>query len=235
MKVGTTIILLVEPIGIKQMTDIVFLIPGNSFSPEFLSAWTATINMLNKDNIKSVARFGYSPIITEIRNDLLGYSPIGLPDYDEEIRDIFAGKFKCSKIVFIDSDIVWTPNDMKILLESDKDIICGIYPFNDKTHVSVTKDGENFLTIKDILDIKEEEFEINSGGLGFLSCSFNALDKLKFPWFELESFESLQYGKGVIGEDILFFNKLRSLGYNIYANSKIKLGHIKSNVLTISD
>jgi hypothetical protein len=219
----------------KVDADIVFLIPGNSFSPEFVSCWTATINMLNKNNIKSVARFGYSPIITEIRNNLLGYSPIGIPNYNKKNNRIFSGNFKCKKIIFIDSDIIWTPNDIKILLESDKDIICGIYPFNDKTHVSVTKDGENFLTIKDILDAKEEEFEIHSGGLGFLSCSFNALDKLKFPWFELESFESLQYGKGVIGEDILFFNKLRSLGYNIYANSRIKLGHIKSNVLTISD
>ena len=227
-----TIILLVKPIGIKQMTDIVFLIPGNSFSPEFLSAWTATINMLNKNNIKSIARFGYSPIITEIRNDLLGYSPIGIPDYDEEIRDIFAGKFECSKIVFIDSDIIWTPNDMKILLESDKDVICGIYPLSDRTHVSITQDGITFL-IKEDLENKDTIFEIHSGGLGFLSVSFNALNKLKFPWFEIEQFESLQYGKGLIGEDIFFFNKLKDLGYTIYADSRIKLGHLKSSILTI--
>jgi hypothetical protein len=54
-----------------------------------------------------------------------------------ETREIASGKYTYNKIIWIDSDIEWTPEDFLKLYYSDLDIISGLYQTNPNGTVAV--------------------------------------------------------------------------------------------------
>jgi hypothetical protein len=219
----------------KKYADYVFMIPGNNFSQEFLTSLIQTVSYMYEKEYSFLFLFGYSPIIQSIRNGLMSnFTENGKIENNRIPVNIFNNELECKKIIFIDSDIVWTKEDLKKIIESDKDFLVGTYVLTDRVNSSVREiDSEVFMTVNELKD-KKEIFEVHSSGLGFMSCSFNAIKNIKYPWFDVEEkiliFKNNEYQK-TIGEDIYFFSKVKDAGYKIFADPSIKVGHIKTNIL----
>jgi GT2 family glycosyltransferase len=152
-------------------------------------------------------------------------------------------------LVFIDSDINWNAQDLKRLLEHDVDIVAGVMPTNSTRTVS----GKTFpfrpLNGKVIL--RDNLIEVEAVPTAFLRIRGNALrdlaDKSEQVYMAADNggvmmapalfkYATLPLGPDgqlmMTGEDFSFCHFAREHGYKIYADPSIRLGHMKSIVLT---
>ena len=84
--------------------------------------------------------------------------------------------------MFIDSDVIFTPDDVKTLLDMDKDIACGAYLMNGGSHYPIVEQFNNdyflkhgsfeFLSRED-LNKKKSEFPVEYCGMGFMLIKKN--------------------------------------------------------------
>lgn len=209
--------------------DFVFVIPGKEFSQEFLLAWSDTITYLVSQGITFRYSIYYSPIISDVRNSLL-VSSLNPDNSSLRTNEVFSGTFFCKRVVFIDSDIIWSLEDLKKVLFTEHDFISGVYPLQDLSRVSVLKAPRQLMTVEELKE-KSTIFETYAVGFGFVSCSFDMLNDMKYPWFSVEtpknSFDNFT------GEDAYFCFKAKDFGYKILVNPNIRLGHVKSIKLVL--
>jgi hypothetical protein len=219
---------------LKEQVDFVFLLPGKEFSNKFLSSWTATIVWLLEHNYSFISHIVYSPIVSETRNILLAESPTSNATkmgQDYKSRTLFNNEIVCHKVIFIDSDMVWTVQDIKKLLFSEHDVINGIAPFNFGDNVSVST-NHKWLTKKDIKEIKEP-FEVDFSGLSFAAIKYKVLENITYPYFKTLNELNKDEKYETTGEDVYFYDKIKKAGYKIMADPNILIGHEKLTVLRI--
>lgn len=212
--------------------DYFFCLPGNNFSGKFLNSWTQTVLYLNSLNLNIKYSFLYTPIVSETRNKLIGN--LNLQHGQNLISSIpFNGKIKPKKVIFIDSDIAWSNEDIKILLNSDKDIICGAYPVDGFFYkglnggLSVIKNGR--MLMPNEINFSEP-YEVDSCGFGFIAINFQIFQEIPAPWFN-SYYKNFTEHIESVGEDVDFCEKVKKIGYKIYCDPKINLGHEKTRVL----
>ena len=149
-------------------------------------------------------------------------------------------KGNMQRLFWIDSDIEWDVNDfLKMLaLSSRHDVICAAYPIKSDAGQLVIRhpDLENF-EINPLGLVK-----INGTGLGFTIVSRAAMEKVAATkqkvWDELHGEEMADIfrldtrldpatgRRNVRGEDIAFFADLEELGYDVWLDPTVRLGHI---------
>jgi hypothetical protein len=210
----------------QNFVDCVILLPGNNFSKNFISCWSETLIKLKEDNISFAYMFSYGPLLSIIRNDLLTWG---------ETTDLFDNKIITKKVIFIDSDIIWSYENFKKILMSEYDVISGVYLDTNNKCTYIKNDKEDQASIEEFKKEKKP-FEIKRSGFGFVSCSFNVLNKMKYPWFNILQDVTVKDGieyKSAVGEDSYFFNKLKSLGYKAFVDPSIVVEHEKLRKLTI--
>jgi hypothetical protein len=106
-------------------------------------------------------------------------------------------KTDATHLMFIDSDIKFNPNDIIKMLESDKEIICGIYPKKEINWMTVKQAMDNnveqnklkFYTGSFVVNLVNyagevtvpvnEPVEIFNGGTGFMLIKREVFEKLK--------------------------------------------------------
>ncbi len=123
---------------------VVFCIPGNSFSGRFLECWTNLLAWCLRNGVKPVLSRKYSCNIYYARNLLVGGDVRRGPG-----QKPFNGQIQYSHIMWIDSDILFTPEQFARLLGHDADIVSGIY---------LMEGGKAFATVR---EWDEEYFEKN--------------------------------------------------------------------------
>lgn len=130
-------------------------------------------------------------------------------------------KQKNEDILFIDSDMVFTLEDVAKIEEhlKDKDIITGLYPMGMRGYppaIFRKEEGDyKLMTPKDVV------FEVDSCGAGFLGISKRV--KLESPFTQFVNNNS----GNLYGEDMAFCIKAQEAGFKIWCDPNIKLGHIK--------
>jgi len=105
-------------------------------------------------------------------------------------------KSGCTHLMFIDSDIKFRPSDIMAMLESDEDIICGIYPKKEINWDSVKKAMDSGIPqdqlksytgsfVVNLVDYQGEvtvpvgkPVEIFNGGTGFMMIKKEVFEKL---------------------------------------------------------
>lgn len=203
---------------------IIFCIPGYSFSGKFLSCWTNLIQKLSEENIDWELVRGYQPNIYRVRNELV---EIALTkDFD--------------KIMWIDSDIIFSPNDFFKLLNHNVDIISGLYiaqmeddhrmnmsqmrtkSRGDYYYAAISESG-TFLKVSDIKSLNV--FTVRSNGMGFMLINKKVFTNMKNMWFNPMD------NKQIISEDISFQTRAKGLGYKSYIDPSILVGHEKGIIL----
>ncbi len=165
-------------------------------------------------------------------------------------RSIAASKFlthtEANYLLFVDSDILFTPKNMLRIFDDMKngyDLIGGLFAVRGGTQAS-----SYGINGKLILDGKIHEFEYIASG--FMGITRKLLEKIRdetplpllhprdikfFPFFEEREFAERE-GEGIfLSEDYDFCEKARKVGIKPYIDTSIQLGHLGSYVYSLHD
>lgn len=139
----------------------------------------------------------------------------------------------CEQLVFLDVDVSWTPDDLKKLIEYDRDIVAGVYPRRADEQPFPVKplpgerwaDQDGLVEVEGVptgfLKIKRQVFETLSDTVQHHRSSDDALDRATIPLI----FERSLNGTSRVGGDIEFCRKARMANFKIYVDPMMSLGH----------
>ena len=233
-----------EPAEVKK--KIVFGLPGDNFSSKFLLSWTATINALwESKKYDIVVSTGVSSFVTFARMQTLGLDVmrgIGQKPFDNMDFDVW---------VTIDSDIIFTPQQILDLIESTEQhpVVSGMYRMSNLTSYTIVKDWDTdyfakngtfkFLTPEDVTNWKTETqlkyLPVHYTGLGFFAITKDVLRKMTYPYFNSELQEIItddgKILRDICSEDVAFCKNILKLGVPIVINTDIRVGHNKLIVI----
>ena len=142
-------------------------------------------------------------------------------------------------LLFIDSDILFDPEEINKLIQSDKDIIGGIYkarrkPYKMEVYYCKEDDEENLINYR-IEDIPKENFICDGIGAGFFYIKHRVLKKMYSYDFVMKyghpfSMYNLKNGSQ-LGEDLSFCLRAKKAGFDVWCNPDVNLGHIFESVI----
>jgi hypothetical protein len=138
-------------------------------------------------------------------------------------RNKILKSIKDEHLLMIDSDIIFTLEQvekMEQYLEQGYDAITGIYNMGTPPYKSCI--FERTQDDYEPCEVKEGLNEIGACGGGFLAVNKDTLKALPE-----DPFNNIQEGNVFHGEDISFCHRLHELGFKIWADSNIKLGHLR--------
>lgn len=182
-----------------------------------------------EDSLKELERRGYA--VWRVR----GYSAIDAAR-SQMATDALAQRF--DELVWIDSDVVFNPDDVDRLRAHDLSIVCGLYP----------KKGPREFACAFLPDTRSVRFGTGGGLTEVLYCGFGFVytrravydairEKLKLPTCN-QRFGSLLVpyfaplavkdgdGAWYLSEDYAFCERARQGGFRVMADTTIRLWHV---------
>jgi hypothetical protein len=138
-------------------------------------------------------------------------------------------------MMWIDSDVVFGPENFTKLVNHDKDIISGWHasPYADMIATPVWE-GLTFLfehTVPiDVMESRTEPFKATAAGLGWCLIKQGVVEKMVWPWFghKMVKIDGVQIDPG---EDIIFFLEAAGAGFQLWVDPTCRVGHEKTVVL----
>ena len=154
--------------------------------------------------------------------------------------DNWADVTKTDWLLWVDSDIVITPDSLKLVWDSadkvSRPVVSGTYFVSKENERSLMqpfpalfKEGSNKHELQIIHPLpKNELIKVDSAGFGFLLMHKSIVPKLRevSPNYSLFA-EEEGIGDKYISEDIVFFRKLKSAGIDLYAHTGAVVQHMK--------
>ena len=218
----------------KPLT-VIFCIPGRTFSNTFVRCWTDLLAWCLKNNIQALFANAYDSNVYYVRNKILGAD-----ERKGKNQKPFSGNIDYDYTMWIDSDMAFTPEQFKQLLDMKKDIATGIYKTADNVHYATVKDWDldfyrkhgrfEFLT-KQHLEKLDDIFPVEYNGFGWMLIKKGVIESLEYPWFRPLWQKVDDNINTFTSEDVGFCQKALEKGYKIYANKNIVIGHEKSWIL----
>lgn len=156
-------------------------------------------------------------------------------------RNLLVGSFldtDCTNMLFIDSDMTITPEDILRLLawSSDKNIVAGIASARKKqtTYYSMLdQDADGCLAMDRMGLVRAKRV-----GTGFMMIQRQVLETLRdkhpeWRYYDASAdkhlhsiFDFKSTPEGYIGEDYLLCDRARELGFEVWIDPTIKIGHL---------
>ena len=142
-------------------------------------------------------------------------------------------ELKSDYLMFVDSDMIFPLNSIVKLMLSGKEIIGGLYFKKSEGSKPVAAKLNEEGMFKEIKEIPKEIFEVDAIGTGFLLIRRTVFDK--FTQEKIEelgepfNFNTLKSG-GEESEDWAFCRRAKALGFKIYCDPTIPLGHIGEQI-----
>jgi len=217
----------------KPKVNLMILTPGHSLIGSYVKSLLATTKELDRLGIT----WGYSNEFASHVADAREVTLSGTFDNDIANNLPFGGNLEYDKLLWIDSDISWQPEDVLKLYYSDKDIVSGAYLLSNGSVMWQKKLLGQFYSYSEVMDIdNEEEFEIDAAGFGFICIKKGVFESLSRPWFQSANksieVDGVTYNFNVIGEDISLCSRAKDVGFKIYAHPGVKVIHQKTVKLT---
>lgn len=170
----------------------------------------------------------------------------------------FNGQLEYEYILWIDSDILCTPEYLQMLLSHNVDIVSGIYKMEGGAAFATVKNWDEeyfkkhgcfeFLTEKDLTsgpllqgsvqaspnergEVKGSPLiEVSYTGMGFMLCKRGVFESMEYPWFRpIEKRIGEMYD--ITMEDVAFCLKAQDNGFKVYVDPRVRVGHEKKMVL----
>lgn len=213
---------------------IIFCLPGREYSREFLLAWSELlVQVSNKGHTLSISQ-NYSSVVHFARAKCLGGDVLKGPD-----QKPFQGQVEYDVMMWIDSDIVFKPDDFFRLLESPHKVTSGVYMMEDMQHIAAVKDWNEeyfkkygtfkFLRPDDIVGVSTY-MQVAYAGMGWMLIHKGVVENLKYPWFHSE----LQQVGDLVdmsSEDVAFCRALEAAGHPVHLDTKLRVGHQKKMII----
>lgn len=215
--------------GTPENVDLIIATPGHSFTVAYVKSLLKTLQFLQQKGVTAALVSEYSSHVANARESTLNG---GHHNNINETRPL-NGNLNYKKILWIDSDISWEPEDVWSLYQSDKDIVSGCYILG-YGDVAAYKHslGEPF-SIKDVFETTEP-VKVSGCGFGFLMVKQGVFESLTRPWFQ-QTFTTLtdsdtgtEYNFPLMGEDISWCKRVTDLGYDIWLDPKVRVAHHKT-------
>ena len=122
---------------------------------------------------------------------------------------------KATHVLFVDHDMVFSPEALNILLKDDKDIV-GVEYFKRKFPREPT--------YKPLDNVEKDElYRATYCGTGLMLINLKIMEKMTKPWF---LFGRDSNGQPVIGEDIWFCKTAQDCGFEVWCDPTLEIGHI---------
>jgi hypothetical protein len=137
----------------------------------------------------------------------------------------------CTHIFWMDTDQQYPQDTLIRLIEHNLPVVCAKVhrrkaPYDPLLkRVNPDKEDKNNPYVD--VDVNEWAFsqnqliEVDSTGFGCNLMSMEIIDKMDKPWFMFDL-----YVTPVVGEDVFFWRKVKKLGYKIFVDCSIDIGHI---------
>ena len=148
-----------------------------------------------------------------------------------EIFEMFA-KSDMNYLLTIDSDMIWEPDGLELaynlIQHPQVDIVTGIYFGKGKPHLPIIKKLDLEAGCYNVyIEWGNQPFEVDGGGMGFMLIPKYVVQAMKQPLCTWNSGFS---------EDLNFCLKAKKdYGFKIWADPRIRLGHIGSQIFTNLD
>jgi len=176
----------------------------------------------------------YSSVVHFARAKCLGGDVLKGPD-----QKPFQGGVDYDVMMWIDSDIVFKPEDFFALLESPHDVTAGLYMMEDLQHFATVKEwNEDFFTKTGSFKFMRPDdvigtaqyLEVAYTGMGWMMIRKGVVETIKYPWFhsDLQTVGSLV---DMNSEDVAFCRALQAAGHTIHVDTKIRVGHQKPMII----
>jgi len=220
---------------------VILALPGRTFSGTFLMNWSQTLLTLTKEGYDFAVINEFSSFVTFSRMKTLGLDVLRGAD-----QKPFGGKEEYDVWLTIDSDIVFTPEQVIELLEDTKKypVVSGLYRMQDMKHYACVKEWDldyfkkngSFQFMKVGEPEKEDKYTpVAYNGMGFFACRKEVLEKLTYPYFsypliEIEA-EDGKILRDMCSEDVAFCKNVIDAGFDIVVNTDLIVGHEKTVVL----
>ena len=154
--------------------------------------------------------------------------------------DNWADVTKTDWLLWIDSDIVVTPDSLKLVWDSadkvSRPVVSGTYFVSKENERSLMqpfpalfKEGSTKHELQIIHPLpKNELIKVDSAGFGFLLMHKSIVSKMREVSQDYSLFaEEEGIGDKYISEDIVFFRKLKAAGVDAYAHTGALVQHMK--------
>lgn len=213
--------------------NVVICTPGHSMMSSYVESLLATAQELNKRKITWAFSNKYSSHVADAREVTLSGT------MQNNIHDSrpFEGNFTYDKLMWIDSDIAWSPDDFIKLYESDKNIISGAYLLASGDVVAYPTLMKSSYTIAEVLKM-DEPVKIEGAGFGFICIKQGVFETMSRPWFQSVPITIVDEKTGkestfpIMGEDISFCKRALDAGFDIWFDPKVQVQHHKMMKLT---
>lgn len=211
--------------------NLIIATPGHSVMAAYLKSLLAATQELNKRGISWAFSQEYSSHVADAREMTLN----GDNDNDPGESRPFKGAITYDKILWIDSDIMFTPEDVIRAYESDYDVVSGAYTLASGEVVAYKELFGQGMTINEVKEMKEP-IKIFGAGMGFFCVKSGIFESLSRPWFQSVPGTKVYQGKEftfpIMGEDLSLCKRINDAGFEIYLDPEIKLIHHKTFKLT---
>jgi hypothetical protein len=213
------------------MVKVIFCMPGRDYSREFLLAWSDLLMQASAKGHQCMISQQYSSVVHFARAKCLGGDVLKGPD-----QKPFQGSVDYDVMMWIDSDILFRPEDFFSILESPHDVTAGLYMMEDLQNFAVVKEWNTdffekkgtfkFLRPDDIVGAPQY-IPVAYAGMGWMMLKKGVVEDLKYPWF-WSPLENITDGiVDMNSEDVAFCKALAAAGHPIHVDTKMRVGHQK--------
>jgi hypothetical protein len=136
----------------------------------------------------------------------------------------------CTHLLWIDSDLGWSPDAILRMVNRKKDVIAGVYP---------VKQRNGWFPYMQAGPPTEEGIQLAERvPTGFMLCSRDVVEAVaqSVLWHDLEHqgqkysvpnvFDFVHEGKDLWGEDFVFCKRARGLGFEVWVETDVHFQHI---------
>lgn len=217
----------------KPHANLIIATPGHSVQGGYLKSLLAAISVLGQKGITWAYSIEYSSHVGVSREMTLN----GSGEMNLQMNVPFNDQITYDKILWIDSDITFTPEDVIKAYESEFDIVTGAYMLANG-QVMAYRETMGMPCLYDEVKDATEPIQLKGAGMGFMCVKQGVFESFERPWFQtMEVMKDMNDGRGALplqiaGEDLSFCERAIRNGYEIWLDPTIKLIHNKMMQLT---
>ncbi len=217
----------------KPHANLIIATPGHSVQSGYLKSLLETISKLAENKITWAYSNEYSSHVAVSREITLN----GSGEMNLQMNIPFNDQVTYDKILWIDSDITFTPDDVLKAYRSEYDIVSGAYMLSNGEVMAYEETMGTPFKYQDIKDATEP-IKIQGAGMGFMAVKKGVFETMDRPWFQAATIEKdLNDGRGPVqiqmaGEDLSFCHRAIQNGFEIWLDPTIRLIHNKNMRLT---
>lgn len=210
--------------------------PGHSMMSDYVKSLIAWASKAAEEGITWGFASGYSSHVADAREITLSGTKQNSLIQDKP----FEGNLTYDKLLWIDSDIEFLPEDVLKLYHSDKDVVTGGYLLANGD-VVVYETLEKGAYKIDEVEKMRDLVEVDGAGFGFICIKQGVFENLSRPWFqsaittvkvEDSNNKITDYTFAMIGEDMSWCQRVKEQGYKIWFDPSVKVNHHKMMKLT---